>query len=99
MDTNNNLEGYFNYMKNLEEYKINHILIRNKESDRYFRLKDFLIKFSKVLNINLIYAVNDHKGCLELYWYFEPNNDEKSIVYNIWESLNECNVEHFFINQ
>jgi hypothetical protein len=99
METNNNLEGYYNYMKNLEESKVKHILIRNKDLDRYFRLKEFLIEFSKVLNINLIYAVNDHKGCLELYWYFEPNKDEKAIALNIWESLNEYEIEHFFLNK
>jgi hypothetical protein len=55
METNNNLEGYLNYMNNLEESKIKHILIRNNEEHRYLRLKEFLIEFSKVLNINIIY--------------------------------------------
>jgi len=99
METINGMKGYLNYMNKLEESKIKHILIRNNEEDRYFRLKEFLIEFSKVLNINLIYAVNDHKGCLEIYWYFEPNKDQKAIVLNLWELFNECNVEHFFINK
>ena len=99
METINGMKGYLNYMNKLEESKISHILIRNNEELRYFRLKEYLIEFSKVLNINLIYAVNDHKGCLEIYWYFEPNKDQKAIALNLWELLNECNVEHSFINK
>ena len=99
METINGMKGYLNFMNNLKKSKISHILIKNTEEDRYNRLKDFLLEFAEVLNINLIYAVNDHKGCLEIYWYFEPNEKQKTIVYNLWELFNECNVEHFFINR
>jgi hypothetical protein len=99
METINGMKSYLNYMNKLEKSKISHILIRNNEEDRYNRLNDFLLEFKEVLNINLIYAVNDHKGCLEIYWYFQPNEKQKSIVYNLWELFNECNVEHFFLNK
>ena len=99
METNKDLEGYFNYVNKLEKSKISHILIKNNEKDRINRLTDFLLEFNKVLNINLIYAVNDHKGCLEIYWYFQPNQEQKSIVTYLWELCNEYEIEHFFINR
>lgn len=104
MENINGMNGYVNHMMKQTKDKIKHIIFKDehlwerfKETSRKVRLENFLFDLIDYVNPNKIYAVNDHKGCLEVYWYFTPSEYDKTICLKLWENQNEIEVKHFIL--
>lgn len=43
----------------------------------------------------LINCLHDHKGCLEVYWITNPEEQESSAMHSMWRLLNEESISHY----
>jgi hypothetical protein len=65
--------------------------------DRLQLLKKMIEYYSHYDLSKKIFKLHDHKGMLTVYWYQTPTDGEKQVIFNAWEFLCECHVEHYLI--
>lgn len=65
--------------------------------ERLQLLKKMLEYYSNYQLDKKIFKLHDHKGCLSVYWYETPTENDKYLLKSSWEFLNEYHIEHFVI--
>lgn len=67
-------------------------------SDERLELLKKMIEYHSHYDLSKkIFKLHDHKGMLTVYWYQAPTDGEKEVIFNAWEFLCECHVEHYLI--
>lgn len=58
------------------------------------RLKIVIKTYCLFYNKTDIAMLYDHEGVLKVYWSYNPNNEQKDTIKDIWFALKEEFIEH-----